>query len=589
LNSINKSIEGGSDNKEIVISGLHLINDINQNAPSFAKATDFFNYYLSVLKKLNPNIIKALCYSRAGHLINKSAGKLYLMGASPQQKECVFEDISSAESAIQKLVDMCLERKQHIFSRESACLYICYEGFDSAFYIDSCKSLDQDNQIILETYSTVISKELGNLNLKNKLKRLAHVDWLTRLPNRAEFLKQIVNQKSQHFKQYGIALIDINHFSDINDGLGMDIGSAVLVAVSERLQSRFPSEGQLGRISGDVFGILTNLDDLNLKNLADLFSKPFLIGVHTIPITVSVGVCKLDYRHDGSHYLRCATIALNHAKKSLVESYAFYDSNMDQQTKHKLEMIRHLQNAFEKKELELWYQPQVDLISEKVIGLEALLRWKHSDETYVSPDEFIPLAEYSGLILGIGEWVIVEAALSLSKLQRLGLKDIRIAVNVSVLQFRSTGFVDFICETLDAHSVEPQLFELEITESVVMDDPQIVIKALNELKGRGFNIALDDFGTGFSSLSYLQKLPLDRLKVDKSFVSDLTNPKHRVIAQSIFSLGSQLGLSTIAEGVETRSQASQMLRLGADEAQGFLYSKAIPFNELSSLLLKTVS
>jgi diguanylate cyclase (GGDEF)-like protein len=583
------SIKASPDGTEPVLSGLRLINEINQSAPSFVKATDFFSYYLSFLKKLNPEIVVAYCYARAGHLINKSHDKLYLMGQHPQQTECTSVDLSSAKPSIQKAIDICLERKQHIFSGNSACLYICHESFDSVFHINSLSLIDQDAQVILETYSTVVSIKMSNLNLKNKLKRLAHIDWLTRLPNRAEFLKQIVNQKSQHFEQFGIALVDINHFSDINDGLGMDIGSALLVAVSQRLQDSFPLARQLGRISGDVFGILTNLDELTSKTVAELFSQPFLIGVHTIPITVSVGVCKLDHKHDGSHYLRCATIALNHAKKSLVESYAFYDSQMDKQTKHKLEMIRHLQNAFEKKELELWYQPQVDLISEKVIGLEALLRWKHSNGAYVSPDEFIPLAEYSGLILGIGEWVIVEAAQTLSRLQMMGIKDIRIAVNVSVLQFRSPEFIDFICNTVDAYAVMPHLFELEITESVVMDEPQIVIKALNELKERGFNIALDDFGTGFSSLSYLQKLPLDRLKVDKSFVSDLNNPKHRVIAHSIFSLGSQLGLSTIAEGVETRSQASQMLRLGADEAQGFLYSKAIPFNELSSLLLKTVS
>ena len=589
MNSLNKPFETIAGGSSPVISGLRAINDLYRSSTASLVVGDFFDHHIEFITTLEPDIVQALCYSRVGHLMNKADDLLYLVGKYPRSNNTNINDISTCEATIQKAIDLCLERKKHIFSGDTAYLYLTYEGFDAVMYVKGVGYFNPETQLLFESYATMLSLKMGNFNLKNKLKRLAHIDWLTRLPNRSEFLKQIGSQKEHHFEQLAVALVDINHFSDINDGLGMDIGSALLVSVAKRLQDKFPNEGQLGRISGDVFGILADLSEIEPSELALIFESPFLIGGHTIPINVSIGVCKLDFHHDGSHYLRCATIALNHAKHSLVSSYSFYDSEMDQQTKKKLEMIRLLQRAFENKELELWYQPQVDLISENVIGLEALLRWKYNDNTYVSPEEFIPLAEYSGLILGIGEWVIEQATQTLAELQNRGQNEIRISVNVSVLQFRSSGFVEFICDTLEKHSVMPHFFELEITESVVMDDPQLVIKALNELKAKGFKIALDDFGTGFSSLSYLQKLPLDRLKVDKSFVKDLNNPKHRVIAKSIFSLGSQLGLQTIAEGVETRSQASQMLRLGADEAQGFLYSKAIPFERLSSYLLKNFS
>lgn len=266
-------------------------------------------------------------------------------------------------------------------------------------------------------------------------------------------------------------------------------------------------------------------------------------------------------------------------------SSLYYDASADKTSQAKLKMISDLHKDFKENRLQVCYQPQVDLISEKIIGLEALLRWQDGNGLEVAPSDFIPLAEYSGLIVKMGEWVFEDAVKSQLYLNKLGLKDIRTSINVSVSQFRDPNFVSFIANTIDEYGVDANLLELEITESVVMHDPEMIIAALNNLKALGLKIALDDFGTGYSSMSYLQMLPLDRLKVDKSFISQLDEAKSRVIIESIFSLGSSLGLKTIAEGIETRSQASQMLRLGADEAQGFLYSKALPMTELKQHLL----
>jgi EAL domain-containing protein (putative c-di-GMP-specific phosphodiesterase class I) len=219
-------------------------------------------------------------------------------------------------------------------------------------------------------------------------------------------------------------------------------------------------------------------------------------------------------------------------------------------------------------------------VTEQIIGMEALLRWPTSDGGFISPTVFVPLAEYSGLIIDIGVWVLEEACRQLSELSKHGHTGLRMAVNISMPQFRDPNFIDTVKNIITECALEPDRIELEITESVVMDEPQIVIEALQELKVFGVKVAIDDFGTGFSSMSYLQQLPLDRLKVDRSFVKEISPGKAAFIAETIVTLGNKLGLSTIAEGVETREQASYMLKLGCDEAQGFLFAKPMPYKKL---------
>ena len=250
-------------------------------------------------------------------------------------------------------------------------------------------------------------------------------------------------------------------------------------------------------------------------------------------------------------------------------------------------MIRRLRSDFIERKLELWFQPQVDLLSEKVVGMEGLLRWPDGNGGYTSPAIFVPLAEYSGLIVDIGQWVLEESCRRLQELKAAGYGSLRVAINISIPQFRDKLFVSKVKEALEASQCEPSLLELEITESVVMDEPQIVIDALRSLKEYGVAIAIDDFGTGFSSMSYLQQLPLDRLKVDRSFVKDIEPGKSAVLAETIVTLGNKLGLLTIAEGVEKREQASYMIKLGCDEAQGYLFAKPMPFDELMTFLSHT--
>ncbi len=257
---------------------------------------------------------------------------------------------------------------------------------------------------------------------------------------------------------------------------------------------------------------------------------------------------------------------------------------MEEQTLWRLSMIRQLRTDFAENRLALWYQPQLELSTGKVVGAEALLRWQTADGQFISPAVFIPLAEYSGLIIDIGDWVIDQACLQIKSLTAKGYHDIGISVNVSIPQFRRNNFVDSIIETTEKHQIDKSRLELEITESILMDDPQVVIDSLIKIKANGIHIALDDFGTGYSSMSYLQQLPLDRLKVDRSFVIDIAKEGKSIIADTIISLGKQMNLKVIAEGIEDVEQQEHLIAQGCHEVQGFYYAKPMPEDEFLAYL-----
>ncbi|WP_339350378.1 EAL domain-containing protein [uncultured Alteromonas sp.] len=530
---------------------------------------------------------EGLVCARAGSVLDKDDNGVYILGAAGEYASFINESIDNINnSEIVEQVGRCLRLKRHIFESDSSVLYINRSGFEAAVYVNMISEITNLDKSLLEVFLSSISVGYENVNLFHQLRNAAFRDWLTRLPNRNEFINMLDKPHIFACENCSVALIDVNHFSDINDGLGQEAGNELLRAISDRFQACFDDSVKIGRIGADVFGLIGPSSVVNPDNINSLFQSSFKVSDHTLPVSVTMGLCQLDdKRNIGLEILKRINIALNRAKKNISDNFEYFAKDIEDKTTWRLEMIRRLRSDFMARKLELWFQPQVDLVSEKVVGMEGLLRWPDGNNGYISPAVFVPLAEYSGLIVDIGEWVLEEACHRLRDLKEANFGDLRVAVNISMPQFRDRSFVNKVLGTISTSKCDPSLLELEITESVVMDEPQIVIDALRTLKEHGVAIAIDDFGTGFSSMSYLQQLPLDRLKVDRSFIRDIEPGKSAVLAETIVTLGNKLGLLTIAEGIETKEQAEYMIELGCNEAQGFFYAKPMPFNELMDYLV----
>ncbi|NTS78604.1 EAL domain-containing protein [Catenovulum sp. SM1970] len=457
----------------------------------------------------------------------------------------------------------------------------------AVYFEDGRKNYSDTEKQLLDVFLTNVSAAFANLQLLNQVTEIAYQDPLTQLPNRAQFIRLLNKFSRGHMEIERIAIIDINHFSEINDGLGQEVGDNLLQTVAYRISQMLSENCHLARVGADVFGIIGDAEVLKPEKLNQLFNNPFKAGEHLLPVSATIGFCDKDQAHrTGLNTLKQVYIALNRAKKNNQENYEFYSHEMEEQTAWRLGMIRQLKSDFSNRKLEIWYQPQWNLETHTLVGVEALLRWPTKDGGYISPATFIPLAEHSGLIVEIGAWVLEESCRQLKKLDNMVENKIRMAVNVSMPQFRDGQFVANVVDTVSRFGIEPSRIELEITESIVMDNPETVIDALNQIKIKGIQIAIDDFGTGFSSLSYLQKLPLDRIKIDRAFINEMHKPEGAVIAETIVELGKKLHLATIAEGVENQDQEHRLQQLGCEEVQGFMYAKPMPASELQTLLLQ---
>ena len=482
------------------------------------------------------------------------------------------------------VVSEAMSGREHIISEDYMCLFIKAKSCIAILFLDTIAKTNISEQLI-NTFSANIASSLDNSHLLKKVSDIAYKDNITSLPNRARYIQLLDEYAKGRIAGDIAALIDLDHFSDINDGLGLEIGNNLLISVSERLQEKLDHSVVITRIGADIFGLIGDENSITPDILESMFAQPFKVEQHIIPVKATFGLCTKDnVERSGLGILKQANIALNKAKRDSKVRYQFYDPDMENETSWRLSMIRRLSDDFKQHKLQVWYQPQYDCQKGKVIGMEALLRWPDGNGGFISPVTFIPLAEYSGLILDIGDWVLQQACAQLQELTQLGFNDLRMAINVSMPQFRSAEFVDNVINEVKKYDVKPEIIELEITESVVMDEPQLVIDALDKLKANGLSIAIDDFGTGFSSLRYLRKLPLDRIKIDREFIKDIGEGGDGIIAESVIHLGQKLGLSTIAEGIETEFQLEHVRQLGCDEVQGYYYAKPMPSEELKQHL-----
>ncbi len=439
-----------------------------------------------------------------------------------------------------------------------------------AAFVDLPHSLSSVDHQLLEVFCQNFGVCLDNLALVTQLKSHAYRDQFLHLPNRLKFISEIDAVIEKGEKNKVVVLVDIDDFAETNDVLGHVYGDLLLKAVAERLQGHYGGNVFLARISGDVFGLLGPASVLDPEKIRHLFEEPFEIESTAHTVIVSMGVVMLDgFESNGADVLKDASIALKRTKVHQRGYHTVFTREMGMQIRERAKMMQHLHKAFDTQRLFLAYQPQIDLVTRKFIGIEVLVRWKNEDGTMIPPMDFIPLAEHSGLIVTLGAWILRTACFTMRKLKQLEIAPERIAVNVSIMQFRQSDFIKVVQDALLESGLSPHDLELEITESMTMSGTTSILETLAALKQLGIQIAIDDFGTGFSSLSYLEKLPVDRLKIDRAFVNQIDTPEGPRIAELITQLGKKLGLKVIAEGIESSVHWNALVGIECTEGQGF--------------------
>jgi diguanylate cyclase len=431
---------------------------------------------------------------------------------------------------------------------------------------------------LLDVFCSVVAVGFDNVELLTDLHHSAFFDPLTALPNRTRLVELLdAGLAAGDRADTVLSLVDLDHFAETNDALGHQFGDLLLEAVARRLQAQLDPSLTLARIGADIFCVLGRSGLVNPHAIRALFERPFSIDGQDVQVSATLGLVRL-LEHDGSgaDALKDADIALKRAKSQQRTGHFYFSRGMGVEIRERVRMMHALRRGFQRGELFVAYQPQVDLATGRPFGAEALLRWRTEDGRLVAPDRFIPIAEYSGLIVELGEWVLRQACEELVRLHQAGHDGFTMSVNVSQVQFRHPLFLDALRRALADSGAPAERLELEITESVAMDDPELLIERLAQIKRIGVSIAIDDFGTGFSSLSHLQRLRVDRLKIDRAFVTEITDSaRGSSIAEMVIQLGTRLGLSIIAEGVEDERQAQILRSLGCPLAQGFLFSRPL--------------
>ena len=435
--------------------------------------------------------------------------------------------------------------------------------------------------------------------IERRIHRLAYFDPLTGLPNRSQMyerLDQMVASAHENNKHVAVLFLDLDRFKPINDSMGHPAGDLVLKEVADRLQSCIKKQDLVSRMSGDEFTIAINDQATSEKaantavkvgeRILHALQQPFLIEQKELFLTGSIGIAV--FPNDGlsvTELLKNSDMAMYHAKGDGRNNVQFFDERMNKKAVELLEMENDLRYAVERGELELYYQPQYGAADCKLQGVEALLRWHHGTKGMISPADFIPILEDTGFIIQVGEWVLRQACNDMAKWQKNNTHIPRIAINVSARQFKQVGFIDLIKEIIEESGIDPNQLELELTESILIDNLDHTLDVLTRLRAMGVRMAIDDFGTGYSSLNYLKQFPVDTLKIDQSFIFNLPhNTDDAQITRTIISMAHNLGLGVIAEGVETKEQLEFLQQVQCEEVQGFYFSKAVPADVLVHMI-----
>jgi diguanylate cyclase (GGDEF)-like protein/PAS domain S-box-containing protein len=486
--------------------------------------------------------------------------------------------------------------------RHASAEHVHFDKDGKKQYVEVISSPIRDEQDAVIQVVHIQRDITGRRNVEEQTRFLAYYDGLTGLPNRTfykELLSRALTLAQRYRRNMATLFVDLDAFKRINDTLGHDAGDQLLQEVAARLMqgvrksdyvARADEEeahDAVSRLGGDEFIVLLNelsrIEDAAIaaNRILTELSQPFMLGGQEVFITASIGISVFPSDGtDADALLKAADIAMYHAKNQGKNNFQFYAQSMNAATLERLNLENELHRAIERKEFLLYYQPKLDARSRKVVGIEALIRWKHPGKGMVSPAEFIPLAEEGGMIVRIGDWVLSAACRQNRAWRAAGLPSFNISVNLSNRQFGHKDLIETVTRTLKDSEMDPSHLELEITESTIMQNPEKSIATLRQFKEMGIRISIDDFGTGYSSLNYLRRIPFDSLKIDRSFVMNInTSPDDAAIVRAIIAMAHSLKLRVIAEGVETEEQFAFLRELGCDEVQGYLFSKPLPEEE----------
>jgi diguanylate cyclase (GGDEF)-like protein len=451
---------------------------------------------------------------------------------------------------------------------------------------------------ITSSIGSQLGQFMARRQAEERVRHLAHYDELTGLPNRSMFNEQLARALTlarRYSKPLAVLFIDLDRFKIINDTLGHDAGDRVLTEIAERLHGCLRDSDTVGRLGGDEFVVLIeelpepmHVAAVAQKILAAV-AAPFILEAQEFHVTASIGISTYpEDSEDISTLLKNADIAMYRAKEQGKNNYQFYSAQMNVHSIERLALESNLRRALERNEFLLYYQPKIDISSGRVTGVEALIRWQQPGKALLAPGQFIPLAEETGLIVPIGEWVLKTACARCKLWQKQGLQPLRVAVNLSARQFAHESLLQDVARILTQTGLDPSFLELEITESMVMHKPEQAVALLNELKAMGIHLSIDDFGTGYSSLNYLKRFPIDSLKIDRLFIRDIpADTDDAAITRAIISMAHSLRLKVIAEGVETAEQLRFLREHGCDEMQGYHFSPPLPEEQVIGLLQQT--
>ncbi|WP_043749003.1 putative bifunctional diguanylate cyclase/phosphodiesterase [Imhoffiella purpurea] len=501
----------------------------------------------------------------------------WLIAAAGHYRDLIQSPLHALpDTEVREALERCLRLKTHVLEPRT-CLYFDVQGTQGiAAHVAADLPLERVNRNLLEVFCANVTVGFENALLHEQLTDSAYYDPLLRLPNRTRLIQLIDDRKDAH-RDSTLALVDLDDFAEINAALDHHFGDRVLRAVAYRLEQVFQPPTLIARVTADAFALLGPSEAIDRRAIEQVFSTPFDLQDKSIRISATASLIRVGPEpRGGADLLKDASIALKQAKRLNRGRATLFTEDLSLAARDRIRLLTSLRSAFYAERLHLAFQPQVELETGRVVGAEALLRWTTKEGQVIPPERFIPLAEHSGLMIPIGEWVLRTACLQLKRLDDRKQSGFRMAVNVSQTQFREPDFISMLDRVLREYQVAPEQIELELTESIAIGHMESTAAKIAEIRRMGVSIALDDFGTGYSSLSVLKQLGIDRLKIDRAFVQEIGRPNDSGIADLVVALGRQLNLGTTAEGVETEEQRRCLMEHGCQDGQGYLFGRPLP-------------